>query len=372
MQCHALSLANAGARVVVVAHSGSAARARVTGHSNVVVVTLAAPAPPDWLPTLAALPLKALLGALELARALFLRVPRADTMLVQNPPAIPALVVALAACAVRGSRLVIDWHNFGYTVLRVSLLARRGLPASGRLRGGAAALVLIAKAYERLVCRFAHAHLCVSDAMAAELAAHWHVRATVLHDRPDAAFAPLGVADRHALLSHLQPSLLARMHPPVPAVPGELAEGTRTFATERCGPKAAPALRADRPALVLTGTSWGADEDYSILIRALALLDGLPQLAVDGRTRPRLVVIVTGDGPLRAAFEADMCALSLRRVHVGTAWLSADDYPRLLGCADLGICLHASTSAVDLPMKVRTATASNRSRSSSLSVGSPI
>ena len=67
---------------------------------------------------------------------------------------------------------------------------------------------------------------------------------------------------------------------------------------------------------------------------------------------PPVVLCVTGKGPLRQHFQARMAASDLRRVACRTLWLTAGDYPRLLGAADLGVCLHTSSSGLDLPMKV--------------------
>ena len=103
----------------------------------------------------------------------------------------------------------------------------------------------------------------------------------------------------------------------------------------------------------MSSTSWTADEDFGVLLSALASYDRAacgPSAAA--RALPRLLVVVTGAGPLRSRYEAAAAAMALRRVARRTAWLAAADYPRLLAAADLGVSLHSSSSGLDLPMKV--------------------
>ena len=61
---------------------------------------------------------------------------------------------------------------------------------------------------------------------------------------------------------------------------------------------------------------------------------------------------MTGDGQRRAEFERRFAGLPARRVHLRTRWLEPDEYPLVVGSADVGLCLHRSTSGLDIPMKV--------------------
>jgi beta-1,4-mannosyltransferase len=56
---------------------------------------------------------------------------------------------------------------------------------------------------------------------------------------------------------------------------------------------------------LLSSTSWTADEDFSLLTKALINLDrSLIKRRADGRSasRTRIVVVITGKGPMKDAF----------------------------------------------------------------------
>lgn len=89
--------------------------------------------------------------------------------------------------------------------------------------------------------------------------------------------------------------------------------------------------RLDRPALLVSSTSWTADEDFSILIHALKLYE--ENAKQPNANLPKVLVFITGKGSLRAAFEKRISRLqqSWNYVRCSTVWLESADYPKLLG-----------------------------------------
>ena len=67
---------------------------------------------------------------------------------------------------------------------------------------------------------------------------------------------------------------------------------------------------------------------------------------------PKIVCVITGKGPLKEHYQTIIAGKVLKHVEICTPWLESNDYPKLIGSSDLGICLHTSSSGLDLPMKV--------------------
>lgn len=113
-------------------------------------------------------------------------------------------------------------------------------------------------------------------------------------------------------------------------------------------------MRPDRPALIVSSTSWTPDEDFTVLISAL---DTYQRLLQNNRSLPRLLVLVSGKGgPLLSSFLSTVhereASGTWTSITVRTTWLAMEDYPVFLGSADVGVSLHGSSSGLDLPMKV--------------------
>ena len=350
MQYHALSLAREAStsRVFLVGYRGERAVPAVEAETKITQVLLAAdllPRPRARALYLLYAPLKAVLQLLQLMWTLLVVLPRANVLLLQTPPAVPVLIAVWVVRLLRGGAVVVDWHNLGFSVLSHAL---------GNARHP---FVRISYAYERLLGRVLDGHLCVTHAMAAWLRDEWALRdVRVLHDRPPEFFRRLEPSERHELLRRLKPHFVdahgAPLWPDGDGTNGGAWADGGTPWTE-VAPGGEVRERAGRPRLLISSTSWTADEDFGLLLEALAAIDAKLVEAHDAaRTGPRVVAVITGKGPLKAHYEARMRELGLTRVAICTMWLEPADYPRLLGSADLGVCLHTSTSGLDLPMKV--------------------
>ena len=317
MQYHALALAEYQAQIDVAAYAGTEPLAALREHPRIRLHLF----PPPVLSQRTLLPrgliilmmgLRVFQDLLRFAWLMSLRMPKPDFILVQNPPAIPTLLIGLVVARARSAKLVIDWHNFSYSMLGLKL--NRSNP-----------ILRIARWCEGILGRRADAHLCVSEAMRVELAEHWGIPgAIVLYDRPAAHFAPTPPDVWRDLLRRIGAEL--------------------DFSYNH----------NHRPALIVYPTSWTADEDFSLLLEAAIKCDAMIGSHDRGADQPftHLLIVITGRGPLRRHYEKEIARLRFTKIHLRTVWLAQEDYPLMLGAADLGLCCHRSSSGVDLPMKV--------------------
>jgi len=326
---------------------------------------------PPCLPTLLALLLLDLTLVKAAFRLFFLFFPS------QSPPQLHA---PSSPC------ICIDWHNLGFAMFNQPAISRKsnidttsrqevakkeedgnmgdlGKRSSDRL------LLRLARVLEHWCARnIADKHFCVSQKMKQWLESEFQVSPQVFYDRPYQSFAAVQAdpsnssakTTENTCSSHRQelfdrlgftktklfPTLTTAFSPPSSTTPSESEENTNGF-----------------PVLI-SSTSWTDDEDFSVLLQALLLLnaslEGLDKQQAERHKKQArehcLLVVITGKGPNKQPFLDEVAHHSaqglLSRIKIETPWLEPMDYPKMVRCADLGVCLHTSTSGLDLPMKV--------------------
>ena len=182
--------------------------------------------------------IRILLQLIMLIYILLVKIPRPNFMILQNPPGIPAIYIARMVTFFRRSKFVIDWHNYGYTILQVN--RRNKL------------IVFIAKMYEKIYGATADIHFCVSEAMKKHLKDNFGIEAINLPDRAmEGIFKRLELNESHELFQEY-----------FNAKSKEENEITTKY-------KEKVSYVENRPILMLSSTSWTPDEDFNILLNAI-------------------------------------------------------------------------------------------------------
>ncbi|NWI63217.1 ALG1 mannosyltransferase, partial [Todus mexicanus] len=332
MQYHALSLARHGRDVALLGYLRDRPHGDVLRSGRIRLVPVAEL---RWLhvgPKLFQYVIKVVAQSIQLLSAMLKIEQPSYILLQQNPPGLPAIAVAWVACLFWRSKLIIDWHNYGYTVM--SLSHGRNHP-----------LVQIAKWYEKLFGRLSDYNLCVTNAMREDLRVNCNIKAVTLYDKPASYFKETPLELQHRLYMKL-----AKDYEPFKPRTESVSSAAERSAFTEVDVKNGHVIRTrGRPALLISSTSWTEDEDFSVLLKAL---EGYERYISEGAELPSLVCVITGKGPLKDYYNSLINKLHFKHIQICTPWLEAEDYPLLLGSADLGVCLHKSSSGLDLPMKV--------------------
>uniref|UniRef100_A0A3B4D8Q6 Chitobiosyldiphosphodolichol beta-mannosyltransferase n=1 Tax=Pygocentrus nattereri TaxID=42514 RepID=A0A3B4D8Q6_PYGNA len=302
MQYHALSLSRHGYNVTLIGFLGTKPHQDVLEDDRIDIVPISELKGIRVGPKIFRYASKVVLQAVQLLYVL-LKMEDQAYILMQNPPGLPGIAVAWLASRLCGAQFVIDWHNYGYSIMALTL-------------GEKHLIVKVAKWYEKFFGRVSDYNLCVTNAMRHDLQKNWNIRATTLYDKPPSIFRETPLKLQHELFYRL-----ASVYPQFRACVNVYFCKMSLFPPTE-------------------------DEDFSVLLKAL---EGFVE---EERNLPSLLCVITGKGPLKDHYKKIIDSKDFKHVQICTPWLEAEDYPVLLGSADLGVCLHTSSSGLDLPMKV--------------------
>ncbi|KAF9972387.1 mannosyltransferase [Actinomortierella ambigua] len=342
MLLHARSALDAGYRVDIVGYKGSPPPDDLVNNQSMQFYYLKElPRVPEGMPKIVYYlwaPIKAFLLGWNLFYATMFGVAAPDVYVVQNPPSVPTLHVLQIVNWLRQRHLVIDWHNYG-----ASIVAQR--------LGQKSIFAKFVRIYEKVWGFKATIHITVSRAMARDLLYNQEKRGkvTTLYDRAPESFRRLNVDEIHEFMDRIKLEKLVREQSLnssfLPTISAQ-----QTLFTEKKTADGPATFRADRPALIVSSTSWTEEEDFSLLLEAAKQYDNMAK--GNGKEFAKLLFVITGKGPMKQHYEEEISKMNFEHVVIVTAWMANEDYPLLLGSADLGVCLHKSTSGMDLPMKI--------------------
>ena len=269
--------------------------------------------------------IKIILQTLSLTWILF-RIPKFKFLILQNPPGIPSMLICWIMCKFRGAKFIIDWHNYGYTILKVNNRPNF--------------IVKMACKYEKYLGRKSDLNFCVSQAEKRDLKKEFNVEAICLPDRP--------VKGLFKFLNQEEANNLYKNYP------NELYSLIDSHLPEN---------KNNKPIVMISSTSWTPDEDFSMLLDSFIKTEEMIKESIEDKSKKniynitedkikKILFLITGRGPMRDKFMEKVAEANLKFFDVKSIWLESDDYPKLLSLVDLGVSLHYSSSGIDLPMKV--------------------
>ena len=325
MQYHAKSLITEGFMVEIFGYSGSSPIEFLTDNSNVSFNYLSQFPKLKFMPGFVNYLCKAVYLTVQLFLKMFFRMSFPGFYLVQNPPSIPTLMVVYVLSVLRGSTMIIDWHNYGFTILSMNVKSKNHF------------LVQFSKWFEGFFGYLSDKNICVTKAMQLDLKSKWKINAEVLYDKPPEQFKRIeNVNEKQTLFKKLIDSK-------------SFEEYRHHKMWDSILSLSCTSNSVKKPCVLISSTSWTEDEDFSILLDALVCYEEEKQIK---DSLPKLVCIITGKGPQKDLYKQKIRDHRFENIAVVTPWLESKDYPTVIGCGDIGVCLHYSSSGLDLPMKV--------------------
>ncbi len=106
-------------------------------------------------------------------------------------------------------------------------------------------------------------------------------------------------------------------------------------------------MKTKRPILLLSNSSYSIDDDFEMLLKACEKFEAQ-------NLRTKLILIMSGSGVLKPYWSNKFMKTFEKsdKIKVYFKWFKQGDYPLICGSVDYGVCLHNSTSKVDLPIKI--------------------